>query len=152
MTHHTTSTIEIQHRRRYENVTDCYPHSYTSYRMILITISFSYRLLVSAFRMLYLLLLLNLSASLLPSTSIEQPTSGSLHCCLLIENPPGIRIINNRVTNVLHHYLVVCRWKNLISVSSFAYWNCPLPQTCLACAYTHTVDLFSLVCCSCIHC
>jgi len=30
--------------------------------------------------------------------------SGPLHCCLLMENPPGIGIINNTGTNVLHHY------------------------------------------------
>ena len=58
--------------------------------------------------MLYLYSLLNLSASLLPS---KGATSGSLHCCLLMENPPSIHIINNRETrdkrretNVLHHY------------------------------------------------
>ena len=47
-------------------VIDYCPNNYR-YRMILITISFSCRSLVSAFGMLYLYLLLNLSASLIPS-------------------------------------------------------------------------------------
>ena len=44
--------------------------------------------------------------------------SGSFHCCF-------------------------ARRKNLISVSSFACWNCPLPQTCLPCACTHCRLVFN---------
>ena len=47
--HDTTSTIEIHHRRRYENVTDYCPHSY-SYRMILIRISFVLELTIEVVR------------------------------------------------------------------------------------------------------
>ena len=39
--------------------------------------------------------------------------------------------------------LLFARRKNLISVSSFACWYCPLPQTCLACAYTQPLSTCS---------
>ena len=36
--------------------------------------------------------------------TINRATSYSPHCCLLTDNPPDICIIDNRGTNVLHHY------------------------------------------------
>ena len=52
-------------------VTDYCPHSY-SYRMIASDFNFFFMSLVSAFGMLYLYLLLNLSASLIPSRKRKQ--------------------------------------------------------------------------------
>ena len=65
--------------------------------------------------------------------TINRATSGSLHCCLLMENPPGIRIINNTVTNVLHHYhcIVICLLE--LSVAS---------NLLSVCIHTATVDFF----------
>ena len=88
-------------------VTDYCPHSY-SYRMILIKISFSYR------------------------------SFPHLACCTCIYywTCPHLWYHQESESKWLSSLLFACR-KNLISVSSFACWNCPLPQTCLACAYTH---------------
>ena len=83
--------------------------------------------------------------------TINRASSVSLHCCLLMENPPGIRIINNTVINVLHHYqcglplekfdicIVICIVElsiasNLLSVckytlSSCFHWNLVLVFT-----------------------
>ena len=106
-------------------VTDYCPHSY-SYRMILIRISFHFHIARSFLHLAY---------------------------CTWINYWTCPHLWYHQESEVKWLFsLLFARRKNLISVSSFACWNCPLPQTCLPCAWAHTVDLFSMVCCSCIHC
>ena len=65
--------------------------------------------------------------------------SGSLHCCCSwkIRTVSISSTIEGRLSFII--IIVVCHRKHLISVSSFACWNCPLHQTCLACAYTLSI-------------
>ena len=131
--HDTTCTIEIQHTRRYENVTDCCSHSYSySYKMILITISFSYRSFPH----------LGCCTSCIhcwtcPHLCYHRLSDKWLSPLLFAPGKVGVRVIINRGTSVLHHCGLPL--EKMVPISSFARWNhCPLPQrTCVACFYVH---------------
>ena len=119
--HDTTSTIEIQHRRRYENVTDYCPHSY-SYRMFWLQFIFH----IARFLIWHAVLVFTIELHRIFDTIKRAKTSGSLHCCLLVGNIwyPYRHLLDGTVRCLK-----------------------PAWRVC-----THTADLFSLVCCSCIHC
>ena len=98
-------------------VTDYCPHSY-SYRMILIRTHFIF---------------ISLARFCIWHTVLE----------LTIELVRIFDTIKQESESKWLFSLLFARRKNLISVSSFACWNCPLPQTCLACACRHCRLVFN---------
>ena len=98
-------------------VTDYCPHSY-SYRMILIRTHFIF-ISLARFCIWHTVLELTIELVRIFDTNKQESESKWLFS------------------------LLFARRKNLISVSSFACWNCPLPQTCLACACTHCRLVFN---------
>ncbi len=91
--------------------------------------------LVSAFGMLYLYLLLNLSDSLIPSRERNQVALFIVFCSWKSRLVSVSSTIEGQMFFVI--FIVVCCRKDWMSISSFACWNCPLPQTCFSCAYRH---------------
>ena len=98
-------------------VTDYCPHSY-SYRMILIRTHFIF-ISLARFCIWYTVLEITIELVRIFDTNKQESESKWLFS------------------------LLFARRKNLISVSSFACWNCPLPQTCLACACRHCRLVFN---------
>ena len=105
-------------------VTDYCPHSY-SYRMILIRTHFIF-ISLARFCIWHTVLELTIELVRIFDTIKRAKASGSFHCCLLV----------GRIWYLYRHLLVkIVRCLKL------------------ACRVrAHTVDWFSMVCCSCIHC